>query len=173
MYNTACQFRERNVTDRRKIIYNKRKEFRLETGMIKSPTERYFPRYVLDTNTNHHMWLAPYYDRNYFPFTNFFSGPKNGNVLVFPDKLLQLLRCDTGCAGVGVVMEKNHALCDCVRWGVSVSCLPSGLSALYSIDLDSVLLWGAVTQGEKCPILPNTSSSLRAQSSSVARSDLI
>lgn len=52
MYNTACQFRERNVTDRCKIIYNKRKQFRVETGMIKSPTERYFPRYVLDTNTN-------------------------------------------------------------------------------------------------------------------------
>jgi len=55
MYNMACQFRERNVTDRCKIIYNKRKLFRVETGIIKPPTERYFSRYVLDTNTNHHI----------------------------------------------------------------------------------------------------------------------
>ena len=38
--------------------------------------------------------------------------PKNGNALIFPDKLLQLLRCNTVCTGVGVVMEKNHALCN-------------------------------------------------------------
>lgn len=159
------------MTDRLKIIYNKWKMFRVETGMIKSPIEWYFPRYVLDTNTDRHIWFSPHYDINYFSFTSFFIGPKNGNILVFPDKLLKLLRCDTGCVEVGVVMEKNHALCT-VKGGASRSVV-RGLSALYSRDLDSVLLRGAVTQGEKCPILPNTSSRFRAQSSSIVRSDPI
>ena len=98
------------VKNRCKIIYNtsKRKVFRVETEIKKHQCN----------GTFRGMFFTPT-PTAVFPSTSFVSARERKrkaayarqNVRLFPGNLLQLLRCDMGCTGASVVMEKNHCFC--------------------------------------------------------------